>query len=74
MRTEPKRQEVDQTDVIVEFVRIGALVRVSAMEPISLTEVVIQGPATAGEAALRRTALRKLAHVLNRKAVRRDEP
>ena len=67
MRTDGEQQEIDQTDVIVEFVRVGALVRVSAMEPSSLTEVVIQGPAAAGEAALRRTALRKLAHVLNRK-------
>lgn len=61
------RREVDPSGVILEFVRLGPLVRVSAMEPESLTEVVLQGPAAAGEAALRRAALRKLAYVLQRR-------
>lgn len=61
------RHETDDTDVILEFTRVGALIRVSAMDPKSLTEVVIQGPAGAGEAALQRTALRKLAYVLARR-------
>jgi hypothetical protein len=58
--------EAEPDGVILEFVRLGALVRVSAMDPASLTEVVLQGPAAAGEAALRRAALRKLAYVLAR--------
>ena len=70
MSSESNRQEIDQDDVIVEFMCVGPLVRVSAMDPSSLTEVVIQGPASAGEAALRRAALRKLAHVLNRRTAR----
>ena len=37
------------------------------MEPKSLTEVVIYGPASAGEAALRRVVLRKLDYVLGRR-------
>jgi hypothetical protein len=49
--------------VILEFMRIGALIRVSAMEPTSLIEVVIYGPASAGEAALRHAVLRKLDYV-----------
>jgi hypothetical protein len=54
----------DETaQVILEFVRIGALIRVSAMDPTSLTEVVIYGPASAGEATLRRAVLRKLDYV-----------
>jgi hypothetical protein len=57
--------------VILEFVRIGALIRVSAMEPTSLTEVVIYGPATAGEAALRRAVLRKLDYVRARQRATR---
>jgi Domain of unknown function (DUF6898) len=61
------RREVEPSGVILEFVRLGPLIRVSAMEPQSLTEVVLQGPAVAGEAALRRAALQKLAYVLERR-------
>jgi Domain of unknown function (DUF6898) len=61
-------KEIEPDGVIIEFVRLGRLIRVSAMEPDSLTEVVLQGPAAAGEAALRRAVLRKLAYVLERRA------
>jgi len=64
--------EIDPGDVILEFVQIGALIRVSAMEPQSLTEVVIYGPASAGEAALRRTVLCKLDYVLARHGTERQ--
>jgi hypothetical protein len=59
-------EEVERGGVILEFVRLGPLIRVSAMDEDSLTEVVLQGPAGAGEAALRRAALRKLAYALAR--------
>jgi hypothetical protein len=62
------RDEIDAGDVILEFVRIGALIRVSAMEPTSLTEVVIYGPASAGDAALRRVVLQKLHYVCARRS------
>ena len=62
--------EGERGEVIVEFVRLGALVRVSALDVASLTEVVLQGPAAAGEAALRRAVLRKLAYALARQARR----
>jgi hypothetical protein len=55
------RRSVDSDEVILEFVRIGAVVRVSAMHAPSLTEVVVQGPVTAGPGALERLALDKLA-------------
>lgn len=64
--------EIDPGEVILEFVQIGALIRVSAMEPRSLTEVVIYGPASAGEAALRRTVLCKLDYVLARRGTARQ--
>jgi hypothetical protein len=57
---------VERGEVIVEFVQLGPLIRVSAMDVASLTEVVLQGPAAAGEAALRRAVLRKLAYALAR--------
>jgi hypothetical protein len=40
--------EIEAGEVILEFVRIGGLSRVSAMEPKSPTEVVIYRPASAG--------------------------
>ena len=59
--------DIGPGEVILEFVQIGALIRASAMEPKSLTEVVIFGPASAGEAVLRRAVLRKLDYVLARR-------
>lgn len=56
---------------IIEYRRIGMLLRVAAIDPLSGTEVVIQGPATGDPAALRRLALRKLAWALDRAADRR---
>jgi hypothetical protein len=55
------RRSVDSDEVILEFIRIGAVLRVSAMHAPSLTEVVVQGPVAAGPEALERLALDKLA-------------
>ncbi len=59
-------------DVIIEFQRIGASVRVSAIDPETPTEVSIAGPASAGEETLTRTVMQKLAYVLEKK--RRRDP
>ncbi len=61
----------DEHDVIFECTRLGTIIRVAAMDPATLTEVVLQGPAALGEAALCRTALQKLAFVLQRRGARR---
>ena len=53
--------------VIIEFYRLGAYVKVSAVDPETLTEVCIVGAPSAGEAALARAAVSKLAYVLDRK-------
>jgi hypothetical protein len=66
-RRRPANGLPDDDAVILEFTRIGATIRVAALDPATLTEVVIQGPAAAGEAALRAAALRKLAYVLERR-------
>jgi hypothetical protein len=58
-------------DVLLEFHRIGAVVKVSAVDPATLTEVCISGPANAGEAALGQAAIRKLRYVLARRAAER---
>jgi hypothetical protein len=64
--------ESDRSGVIIEYVRLGGLIRVSALDPASLVEVVLQGPAGAGESALRRAVLRKLNYVLARDRKKRD--
>ncbi len=53
--------------VIIEFQRIGASVKVSAIGPETLTEVSIAGPASTGEEALTRAVMQKLAYVLEKK-------
>ncbi|HWL71603.1 MAG TPA: hypothetical protein VNS22_24935 [Geminicoccus sp.] len=56
---------------ILEYRRIGRLLRVAAIDPDTGTEVVIQGRASGDHAALERLALRKLAWALDRAAGRR---
>lgn len=51
-------------EIIFEFVQHGASVKVTAMDPETLVEVSIVGPASAGQAALRANALAKLKYVL----------
>jgi hypothetical protein len=60
-------EEIEPDGVILEFVRLGPLIRVSAIDPKSLTEVVLQAPAATGKAVLRRAVLRKLVYVLRRR-------
>jgi len=54
-------------EVLFEFHRIGALVKVSAFHVPTLTEVSVSVPATAGEALMRQQALRRLEYVLARR-------
>lgn len=54
--------------VYFEFRRIGAYVKVSAIDSITGTEICIVGDAKAGEARLKHTALKKLEYVLAKKA------
>ncbi len=57
-------------EVIFEFIQHGGSVKVTAMDPATLVEVSIVGPASAGQASLKATALAKLKYVL---AKRRQE-
>ncbi|MEM7171009.1 MAG: hypothetical protein AAF530_12625 [Pseudomonadota bacterium] len=54
-------------EVIFEFHRVGDSLKVSAVDPVSLTEVSVLGPPSAGEFEMRRIALQKLRYVLERK-------
>jgi hypothetical protein len=58
-------QQDDQ--VLLEFHQVGAVVKVSAVDPVTLVEVSISGPASAGEAVLGQAAIRKLRYVLARR-------
>ncbi|HLO75288.1 MAG TPA: hypothetical protein VK196_02380 [Magnetospirillum sp.] len=55
-------------EVLFEFRRIGAYVKVSALDAETGTEVSIVGDAAAGEARLKMTAQRKLEYVLAKNA------
>lgn len=60
--------------VIFEFQRVGAFVKVSAVDPKTLIEVSIVGSPRAGEEVLKRTARRKLEYVLGTKPDRGGRP
>ena len=57
----------EPSEVLLEFHQVGGVVKVTAVDPVTQVEVSIQGPATAGEATLRRTAINKLRYVLSRR-------
>ncbi len=55
------------TDYLIEFVRIGNSVKVSAIDPVTGMEASIIGPANLSDAQLSRNAIAKLRYVLARK-------
>jgi hypothetical protein len=62
--SDPPRDE----NVLLEFQTIGNSVKVTAIDPVTLVEISIVGPASAGDAELSRNALNKLRYVLARRA------
>ncbi len=56
-------------EVIIEFHPVGTIVKVSAMDTKTLTEISIQGPANSPEELLKRNALRRLEYVLKKKGL-----
>lgn len=53
--------------VIIEMHQIGKVVKVSAIDPVTMREVSVSGPANYGTQLLANTAVRKLRYVLERK-------
>ncbi len=53
-------------EVIIEFYRVGAFVKVSAVDTATLTEVSIVGDPACGEETRKRAVVRKLVYVLER--------
>ncbi|NQZ13303.1 MAG: hypothetical protein HRT94_00575 [Alphaproteobacteria bacterium] len=60
---------LENREVIIEFILVGSLVKVSAMDTQTLTEVSIQGPANTPENILKRNALKRLEYVLKKKGI-----
>lgn len=60
------QRHIDPNAILFEFHQVGNAVKVTAVHPPSLTEVSIVGSASAGEAMLKRVALRKLEYVMAR--------
>jgi Domain of unknown function (DUF6898) len=53
-------------EILIEIQQIGNAVKVAAIDPETLIEVSIVGSPNAGEEALKRAAVRKLAYVLKK--------
>ncbi len=70
MRRRDRRRgrSIGESEVLLEFVTQGRYVRVSAIDPVSGTEVTVVGSAKATEAFLTRTAVAKLRWVLDKQA------
>ena len=65
---------VSEREVILEFHQVGNFMKVSAVDPQTLTEVSIVGDPAASEASLKRAAIKKLEFVLERKAKQGGNP
>ncbi|MCW5699103.1 MAG: hypothetical protein KIT00_04620 [Rhodospirillales bacterium] len=66
-RSNAARPEVGADQVLFEFRPVGSFVRVSAIDPVTNTEVCIVGPAASGERVLMGVAAKKLNYVLMNK-------
>jgi hypothetical protein len=64
----------ERFEILFEFRQVGAYVKVSAVDPVTNTEVAIVGSARMSKDTLKANALRKLRYVLakNRKGDTRD--
>ncbi|MBH68308.1 MAG: hypothetical protein CMM58_08145 [Rhodospirillaceae bacterium] len=61
---------IEDTRIIIEFVRVGAYVKVSAIDPVTRVEVSIVGDPAKSEATLERAAVKKLDFVLTKKGLK----
>ena len=56
-------------EIIIEFHPVGHIVKVTAMDALTLTEVSIQGPATTPQPILQRNAVKRLEYVLRKNGI-----
>lgn len=55
-------------EILLEFYPVGRIVKVTAVDPVTLTEVSIQAPAHLSEDAMSNAAIAKLTYVLKKRA------
>jgi len=55
-------------EALIEFQRVGSYMKATAMDPETLTEVTVVGPAGHSQEQLRRTVLAKLEYMLAKNA------
>ena len=58
---------INDSRIIIEFIQVGAYVKVSAVDPVSLVEVSIVGDPAASRNTLEQNAIKKLKFVLSKK-------
>ena len=62
-------ESLKNREIIIEFFPVWQIVKATAMDVTTLTEVSIQGPKSAGEETLKLNALKRLEYVLRKKAL-----
>lgn len=60
---------IQNREVIIEFIPVGSLVKVTAMDTKTLTEISISGPKTTPQKMLKSNALKRLEYVLRKKGI-----
>ena len=58
---------INDPRIIIEFIQVGAYVKVSAVDPVSLVEVSIVGDPSVSRNTLEQNAIKKLKFVLSKK-------
>ncbi len=56
-------------EIIVELHQIGQFTKATAIDVKTMTEASIQGPSNAGDAMLKRNAIKRLEYVLKKKGL-----
>lgn len=56
-------------EIILEFHQVGSLVKVSAMDTATMTEISISGPVNTSKEILEKNALKRLEYVLKKKGL-----
>ncbi len=65
-RGSPLMDRLNEGEVLLEYRRVGAYVKVSAIDPVTQTEVSIVGDPARSEAELARVAVNKLKYVMSK--------
>ncbi len=60
-------EALQNREIIFEFHQMGNLIKVSAMDVKTLTEVIIQAPANASEQIMKHNAMKRMEFVLRKK-------